>query len=82
MNCLETVIDTKHRLKQHLRNMASEREDYAGSASLMQALQHSIRGCLISSAGLLEDTVKSQIFVRNLIPYFRTFEKSAKFNTG
>ena len=28
------------------------------------------------------DTVKSQIFVRYLISYFRTFEKSAKFNTG
>ena len=27
------------------------------------------------------DTVKSQIFVRYLISYFRTFEKSAKFNT-
>ena len=27
-------------------------------------------------------TVKSQIFVRYLISYFRTFEKSAKFNTG
>ena len=26
--------------------------------------------------------VKSQIFVRNLISYVRTFEKSAKFNTG
>ena len=27
-------------------------------------------------------TVKSHIFVRYLISYFRTFEKSAKFNTG
>ena len=27
-------------------------------------------------------TVKSQIFVRYLISYFRTFAKSAKFNTG
>ena len=27
-------------------------------------------------------TEKSQIFVRYLISYFRTFEKSAKFNTG
>ena len=26
--------------------------------------------------------VKSQIFVRYFISYFRTFEKSAKFNTG
>ena len=27
------------------------------------------------------NTVKSQIFIRYLISYFRTFEKSAKFNT-
>ena len=31
---------------------------------------------------VLPITVKSQIFVRYLISYFRTFEKSAKFNTG
>ena len=28
------------------------------------------------------DNVKSQIFVRYLVSYFRTFEKSAKFNAG
>ena len=37
---------------------------------------------LDNGAAKAESTVKSQIFIRYLISYFRTFEKSAKFYTG
>ena len=67
-----------------LRTHAHQSEEVCAGRDTLNRLKNT--GKVITSARGLEktatNTFKSQIFVRYLILYFRTFKKSAKFNTG